>query len=101
MSVPASETRQLQPATPQMTLENESRVGVIGGGPAGSLFTYFLLTMAERIGISLEVDIFEPRDFSQPGPLGCNMCGGIVSESMVQLLSTEGINLPGSTFLPP
>ena len=96
MSVPASETRQLQPTPPQMTLEDGSRVGVIGGGPAGSLFTYFLLVMAERIGISLNVDIYEPRDFNQCGPAGCNMCGGIVSESMVQLLSTEGINLPPS-----
>lgn len=94
MSVSDPETKEMQNAAPQMTLEDGSRVGVIGGGPAGSLFTYFLLTMAERIGISLEVDIFEPRDFNQPGPLGCNMCGGIVSESMVQLLSTEGINLP-------
>jgi flavin-dependent dehydrogenase len=94
MSVPASETKRMQPATPQMTLEDGSRVGVIGGGPAGSLFTYFLLVMAERIGISLSVDVYEPRDFNEPGPGGCNMCGGIVSESMVQLLSTEGINLP-------
>ncbi|MFQ5947138.1 MAG: hypothetical protein ACE5NC_12970, partial [Anaerolineae bacterium] len=29
-----------------------------------------------------------------PGPAGCNMCGGIVSESLVQALAVEGINLP-------
>lgn len=96
MSVPSPEMNRTQTATPQTTLEDGSRVGVIGGGPAGSLFTYFLLVMAERIGISLNVDIYEPRDFNKPGPAGCNMCGGIVSESMVQLLSTEGINLPPS-----
>ena len=28
------------------------------------------------------------------GPAGCNHCGGIVSESLVQLLTTEGINIP-------
>ncbi len=28
------------------------------------------------------------------GPGGCNHCGGIVSESLVQILATEGINLP-------
>jgi CRP-like cAMP-binding protein/flavin-dependent dehydrogenase len=77
-----------------LTLRSGSRVGVIGGGPAGSLFSYFLLLMAERLGISLDVDIYEPRDFTRSGPAGCNMCGGIVSESMVQLLATEGINLP-------
>jgi len=78
------------------TLETGSRVGVIGGGPAGSFFAYFLLDMADRMGISSAVDIYEPRDFSIPGPAGCNMCGGIVYESMVQLLSTEGINLPST-----
>jgi len=81
-------------AEPKLTLENGSRVAVIGGGPAGSFFSYFLLAMAERVGIDLHVDIFEPKDFTQAGPAGCNMCGGIVSESMVQLLTTEGINLP-------
>ncbi len=80
----------------QPTLETGSRVAVIGGGPAGSLFSYFLLTMAERVGIDLHVDIYEPRDFTRPGPAGCNMCGGVVSESMVQLLSAEGIKLPAT-----
>ncbi|HEU4949486.1 MAG TPA: cyclic nucleotide-binding domain-containing protein, partial [Candidatus Deferrimicrobiaceae bacterium] len=79
-----------------MFLDNGSRVAVIGGGPAGSLFTYFLFEMAERIGMELAVDIYEPRDFTKAGPQGCNMCGGIVSESLVQLLATEGINLPSS-----
>jgi flavin-dependent dehydrogenase len=77
-------------------LDNGSRVGVIGGGPAGSFFTYFLFEMAERIGMELAVDIYEPRDFAKPAPHGCNMCGGIISESLVQLLATEGINLPST-----
>ncbi|MBC8017811.1 MAG: hypothetical protein H7X83_04720, partial [Verrucomicrobia bacterium] len=76
--------------------ESGSRIAVIGGGPAGTLFTYFLLSMAERIGTELVVDIYEPRNFSQAGPAGCNMCGGIISESMVQLLAAEGINLPST-----
>jgi flavin-dependent dehydrogenase len=77
-------------------LDNGSRVAVIGGGPAGSFFTYFLFEMAERIGMELAVDIYEPRDFTKAAPHGCNMCGGIISESLVQLLATEGINLPSS-----
>lgn len=77
-----------------VTLDDGSRVGVIGGGPAGSLFAYFLLTFAERMDLGLAVDIYEPRDFSKPGPGGCNMCGGIVSESLVQALAVEGIDLP-------
>ena len=69
-----------------LRLDSGSRIAVIGGGPAGSFFSYFLLAMAERVGMDLAVDIYEPRDFSKPGPAGCNMCGGIISESLVQIL---------------
>ena len=48
-----------------LTLDDGSRVGVIGGGPAGSYFTYFLLSMAEMMGIELQVDVYEPRDFNK------------------------------------
>ena len=83
---------QTNPNTP--TLEDGSQVAVVGSGPAGSFFSYFLLDMTRRAGIDVRVDIYEPRDFSIPGPTGCNMCGGIISESLVQMLATEGINLP-------
>jgi len=81
---------------PELMLADSSRIGVIGGGPAGSFFAYFLLEMAEAVGVFLEVDIYEPRDFSLSGPGGCNMCGGVVSESLVQALAAEGIQLPAS-----
>jgi flavin-dependent dehydrogenase len=74
-------------------LADGSRIAVIGGGPAGSLFTYFLLDMAERIDLHLEVDIYEPRDFARAGAVGCNMCGGIVSETLVQNLAVDGVFL--------
>ncbi len=77
-----------------MKLNNGSRVAVMGGGPAGSFFSYFLLTMAERAGLKIHVDIYEPRNFDLPGPAGCNMCGGVIYESLVQSLAVEGINLP-------
>jgi len=77
-----------------MELQDGSRVAVVGGGPAGTLTSYFLLEMADRVDLRLEVEIFESKDFLRPGPVGCNMCGGIVSESLVQMLATEGINLP-------
>ena len=73
-----------------------SQVAVIGGGPAGSFFTYHLLDLAEMSGLDIQVDIFEPRDFTRPAPGGCNMCGGIISESLVQSLATDGINLSRS-----
>jgi len=79
-----------------LQLHHGARVGVIGSGPAGSFFSIFLLDMARDLGIDLELDIFEPRDFSSPAPQGCNMCGGIISETLVQFLAAEGINLPPS-----
>src|SRR3972149_5335520 len=72
-------------------LHDGSRIGVVGGAPAGSLCAYFLLTFARRMDLNLCLDIYEPRDFTQTGPDGCNMCGGIVSESLVQALAGEGI----------
>ncbi|MDO8634861.1 MAG: hypothetical protein Q7R34_01260 [Dehalococcoidia bacterium] len=81
-----------------MQLEDGSRVAVVGGGPAGSFTSYFLLDLAERVGTSISVDIYEPRDYMVPGPVGCNMCGGIISESLVQMLATEGINLPSTVI---
>ena len=76
------------------SLGNGSRVAVVGGGPAGSFFAYFLRKMADAIDLDVAVDIYEPRSFKYCGPAGCNHCGGIVSESLVQILATEGIVLP-------
>jgi flavin-dependent dehydrogenase len=81
-----------------LSLDENSSVAVIGAGPAGTFFSYFLLAMAERIGSEVQLDIIESRDFTRPGPTGCNMCGGIVSESLVQTLATEGINLPSTVI---
>ncbi|MBF0369169.1 MAG: hypothetical protein HQL52_06900 [Magnetococcales bacterium] len=77
-----------------MKLQENDRIAVIGGGPAGAMTGFFLLELASRIGLTLQVDIYEPRDFSLHGPKGCNMCAGVVSESLVQTLAAEGINLP-------
>ena len=77
-----------------MKLVNGSKIAIIGGGPAGSMSAYFLQRMALESGLELVIDIFEPRNFNQTGPVGCNMCGGVISESLVQLLATEGIQLP-------
>jgi flavin-dependent dehydrogenase len=79
-------------------LVDGSRVAVLGGGPAGSLFTYFLLDMAERVDLRLEVDIYEPRLFDHSGAVGCNMCGGLISESLVQNLAADGVFLSGDVI---
>ena len=78
----------------RLHLEDGSRVAVVGSGPAGSLFATFLLEMAGRVDVRLSVDLYEPSAFAQPGPAGCNMCGGIVSETLVQNLAVEGVSLP-------
>ncbi len=79
-----------------LSLEAGSRVAVIGGGPAGSFFAYFFLEAASRVGLDAHIDIYEPKNLELTGPAACNMCGGIVSESLVQLLATEGVNLPST-----
>ncbi|MEO5363670.1 MAG: hypothetical protein H7838_08610 [Magnetococcus sp. DMHC-8] len=79
-----------------MQLVANSRVGIVGGGPSGAMTGFFLLEMAERLGLPIEVDIYESRDFTKHGPTGCNMCAGVVSESLIQTLAAEGIPLPSS-----
>ncbi len=85
---------QEQQAGAARELQDGSRIAVVGAGPAGSMFSYFVLSMAETVGLDIDVDVFEPRSFCHRGPAGCNHCGGIVSESLVQRLATEGIRLP-------
>jgi flavin-dependent dehydrogenase len=74
------------------TLTDSSKIAVIGGGPAGSLFAIFALKMAKMIDKKIDITIFEPKDFSRSGPRGCNKCGGVISEHLVQKLALEGIN---------
>lgn len=78
----------------KLVLKNGSKIGVIGGGPAGSFFSFFAFDLAKRMGINIEIDIYEIKNFNNTGPAGCNHCGGIVSESLVQMLSADGIILP-------
>ncbi|MBF0627502.1 MAG: hypothetical protein HQL91_04700 [Magnetococcales bacterium] len=82
-----------------MELTSGARVAVIGGGPAGALSAYFLVDLARQTGIELQVDLFEPREFTLTGPAGCNMCGGVISESLMQKMAAEGIILPKELLL--
>ncbi len=76
------------------TLKDGANIAVIGGGPSGSFFSIFALKMAKMVGKELNITIFEPKDFTKTGPAGCNHCGGVISELLVQTLAVEGINLP-------
>jgi flavin-dependent dehydrogenase len=88
------ERAQAQAIHSDLALQDGSRIAVVGAGPSGSMFSYFLLNMADSVSLDVKVDLYEPRHFCHRGPAGCNHCGGIVSESLVQRLATEGIALP-------
>jgi len=77
-----------------LEMKDGSNIAVIGGGPAGSFFSYYALEFAERLDLNISIDIYEAKDFTKIGASGCNHCGGIVSESLVQKLSTDGIIIP-------
>ncbi len=81
-----------------LKLKDGSNIAVVGGGPSGSFFTYFALDFAERNGLKINIDIIEPKDFNCAGPGGCNNCGGLVSESLIQMLSVDGIILPADVI---
>lgn len=83
----------LETTDSEYVLNSGSKVCVIGGGPAGSFFSYFFLDLANRLGLDIDVDIYEEKSFESFGPVGCNHCGGIISESLVQSLATDGIIL--------
>ncbi|MBF0461834.1 MAG: hypothetical protein HQL87_10595 [Magnetococcales bacterium] len=82
-----------------MELTNGHKIAVIGGGPAGSFTAYHLLNLSQRIGLHIEVDIYEPKQFTLPGASGCNHCGGVISETLVQMLAMEGITLPPGVIM--
>lgn len=82
------------PKENKLVLKNGSNIAVVGGGPSGSFFTYFALDFAARYRLEINIDIIEAKEFTCAGIAGCNQCGGVVSESLIQLLSKEGIILP-------
>ncbi len=77
-----------------MRLASGSRVVIVGGGPAGSFMALHLLNFAAIADLCLDVAIFEARDFSRPGPGGCNKCAGILSSTLMNNLASLGIHLP-------
>jgi flavin-dependent dehydrogenase len=84
--------------TDRYILDDGSNISVIGGGPTGTFFTIFALKMAKMIDKQLNITIFDPKDFTKQGPGGCNRCGGVISELLVQTLAVEGINLPDAVI---
>jgi NADH dehydrogenase len=86
--------RQAEKVSDVFRLNDNSRVAVIGGGPAGSLFAIHLLSYADKAGIHPQIRIYQERNFDQPGPLGCKGCAGILSLSVVRTLAELGLVIP-------
>jgi flavin-dependent dehydrogenase len=78
----------------KLALSGGSRVCIVGGGPAGSLSALHLLDLAAGENLDLHVQIFEPRDFSAPGPGGCNRCAGVLSSGLLEGLAELGLEVP-------
>ncbi len=75
-------------------IETGSRVAIIGGGPAGSLFALCLLYYAGERGIQPEITIYQQRNFDELGPKGCKGCAGILSISLLRNLGELGLTVP-------
>ncbi len=78
----------------RLSLKDGSRIAIIGGGPAGAFFAHFANKYAEEMGIDITVTIFDGKDFLKKGPKGCNLCAGVIAESLNTKLKDEGIYLP-------
>jgi flavin-dependent dehydrogenase len=87
-------------ASPQsVSLHDNDRVAVVGGGPAGSFFAIHLLQEAKRLHRSLDVVIVEKRGLTDLGAdgfqcWGCNFCAGGISPRLNQILEEHGLVVP-------
>lgn len=79
-------------------LSSGSKVCIIGGGPAGSFMALFLVLYAKKAAIAPIIHIYEPRDFTQPGPKGCSQCAGILSSSLLRNIKELDIDIPSSVI---
>ncbi len=75
-------------------LSNNSKIIVIGGGPAGAFFAYYLLKLAKEKKLTFDLNIFEGKYFLRSGPPGCNFCAGVLSETLIERMKKIGIFLP-------
>ena len=75
-------------------LDNDSRVAVIGGGPAGSFFALYLRHFAGLRGFLPHITIYQDRSFDALGPKGCKGCAGIISLSLIKDMAELNINPP-------
>ena len=78
----------------KLKLKNGSTIAVIGAGPAGAFFADFAEQFAREKDLNISIVLFDGKDFTQGGPRGCNLCAGVISETLVEHLKGRGIVLP-------
>ncbi|MCL5019717.1 MAG: hypothetical protein M1426_04475 [Patescibacteria group bacterium] len=77
-------------------LHNGARIGIIGGGPAGSFAAIHFLTLAASLNKQFSVVIFDKKDFTIGA--GCNFCAGILSNTLIKELSNYNIAIPSKVI---
>jgi hypothetical protein len=82
-----------------VSLQDNDRVAIVGGGPAGSFFAIHLLQEAKRLNRSLDVVIVEKRGLTDLGTdgfqcWGCNFCAGGISPRLNEVLEEHGLVVP-------
>ncbi len=70
-----------------LRLNDGDTVVILGGGPAGSFFAMHAKGLSRKHGIELKVIIIERKSFAAHGPVGCNMCAGVLGGNIVGMIS--------------
>ena len=70
-----------------LQLKDGDTIAILGGGPAGSFFAMHMAGLCKKHGISLQVVILERKTFLTHGPVGCNMCAGVLGGNIVNMIS--------------
>jgi NADH dehydrogenase len=75
-------------------LGTDTRVAIIGGGPAGSSFALYLLHYCAAQGFRPQITVFAERNVAASGPKGCKGGAGILSPVVLKKLQELGLILP-------
>ncbi len=70
-----------------LKLKDGDTVAILGGGPAGSFFAIHIKELSKKHGLELKVIIIERKSFVTHGPVGCNMCAGVLGGNIVNMIS--------------